>query len=717
MAISDNRVRPLLSLRVYVPGQGQPYFTRRPYRMYEVLAETAGKHLGASTRSSVGVELLEWLEGAGLVCRATWAFQDTRLSLWSTSGGGWEEERPASGAARKYRLVQYSTAANVTYSATTNGWSAPADPAFAFTLGVPDTPGNANISTTPPYNRVEFGATDGTNGWAVQFSKVYGNHLLRRVAGTWQAVLELPEPLYLKDVDEAFVIVRCHRGRIFVSTDFGDTYASYGLPGAAIAVPAAPLTLRGQGGMVAFGLHQLTYAAGVYTSVARNMLPPVTGYYTGAAATLAGRKSEPAGTSVVLASVGSLAAGVCQYTATLTPASSTPAGAPFAFYRTPELYGVSFKTSSAVTTPLGAYTTPFDGTIQSARIEKPRDLDQSSCSLVLRKDPDAALIWNYGRFPRCALYVGWLLDDGSASWNVFPHFVGYLAPMATASQEFRAAELSLQLVNLATHLKRAKWGPRDRAPLGGQTVNAALDEILATEGFDSTYRSWHSRGDLVTLPEGTAEDPCAWPRDGEPKWETMRRLAGHAGLELGQTDAGVFYTQLRDYLTPHIVQTVQAVPPTTLTSLVQRIGLQFDPIENTTDVLCRGEGLFGEELLAAATDYYAETVPTHPRFTPWRDSYQDETDGTCTQGLLNLRAQAIAGDYFRPAFEAPLVQPVNLDSSRRDRVTITRGDAADAFEELGIAETDQFYIVSLTHEIRPYLGECDTLAVLQRIEP
>lgn len=715
MAITENRVRPLTSLQVFLPGQGQPIVTRRAFRWYDVLSESA--KWGTSSRDSVGMPHLEYLESVGLVCRANWTFQDTRLTQWTTSGGSWEEERPAAGAARKYRLVQYSEAANVAYSVTTNGWQAPADPAFAFTLAVPDTPGDANITTTPPYNRVEFGATTGQNGWAVQFSKVNGNHLLLRVAGVWGAVAELPEPLYLKDIDEALVIVRCHRGAIHVSTDFGQSYTSFGIPGTAIAVPGAPLTLRGQGGVVVFGLHQITYAEGTLTSVAKNMLPPVSGYYSGASVSITGRSSAPTGTSLGYANAGSLAAGTARYTTTLTPASSTPAGAPWAFYRTPELYSVTYKTSIAQTTPLGQFITPFDSGIRSIRIDKPRDIDTATASLTIRKDPDSAFVWNLGRYPRVALYLGWMLADGSESWNLLPSFVGYIGPLAAGIEQYRAPEITLGLVNLTHHLKRARWKPTDRIPYGGYTVNEALDDILATEGFGPGDRSWHARGDSVTLPEGKAEDPFEWPRDGESKWESMRRLAGHAGLEIGCSDDGLFYTQRRNYITPFITQTLQAVPPSTLTSLVQKVGLTFDPIENVTHIICRGEGIYGEELLAAATDYGAETFPLNPRFVPWQDSLVDEVSGTTSSGLLGLRAVSMTEEYFPPRFEGQTMQPVNLDSSRRDRVTITRGDALDAFEELGISELDQFYISSLTHLIEPFLGECNTVAVLQRIEP
>src|SRR5689334_1008103 len=130
MAVTDGNVLPLARLTLWSPGQGDPVLAVREFAFYETLE--AAFHRG-SVSATAGEPALECLPGVGLVCRPRLEMQDTRLADYTTTGGAWEERRLPTGAPRKYRLVQYSAAADVTWSAISR-FALPANLSVALSL-------------------------------------------------------------------------------------------------------------------------------------------------------------------------------------------------------------------------------------------------------------------------------------------------------------------------------------------------------------------------------------------------------------------------------------------------------------------------------------------------------------------------------------------------------------------------------------------------------
>src|SRR5262245_31728518 len=155
MAITENRVVPLASIRLFDPAAGDPLVSDRGWGHWDALALQDPRFAVPRISKSSGEPTLEILQGCGLVCRPQLVLQNTRLTNYNTSGGTWEERRPASGI-RKYRLVQTDTTANVAYSATSKV-HLPKNPNLLIEYVLFDTPPDHDADTYPPYVRFEFG--------------------------------------------------------------------------------------------------------------------------------------------------------------------------------------------------------------------------------------------------------------------------------------------------------------------------------------------------------------------------------------------------------------------------------------------------------------------------------------------------------------------------------------------------------------------------------
>ena len=385
MPITDTKVIPLASLRVYDAGEGDPVETDPGHRWYDPLLVTG--HLGTYSRASNGMAKLELLPGVGLTCRPVFTAKDTRIAHYAASGGTWEERRPAVGI-RNIRVCQVDASADTAWTLTSD-FSLPGDPHFAFTLKLAQVNPDNDWTDYPPYARVEFG------DWAVELHREQGTRLMRKVASVWQVAEDLPAPQVWEASGEYLFAVRFLRGRILISVDVGRTWIVYTLPdGTEITQEATPIVLRGQGQMVAFGLHQLFYQEGTYTGPVRNTfhnrVTPVP------SPTLAYRGSAPTYTSVTLEDVTptSTSSALMQYRLTLTPGEAQ-AGWPFSFYRSPTVYAVRFEYPAVRTAGSGAYTTPWDGEILSLDIEKPAELDGASATVRIEKDADTQFTGNY----------------------------------------------------------------------------------------------------------------------------------------------------------------------------------------------------------------------------------------------------------------------------------------------------------------------------------
>lgn len=699
MPPTDSRALPLASIRLFEKGQGDPVVTDHGFAWYDSVAETW--QYGTFSRDTSGKLTLEYLPEVGIVCRPFLVLQDTRLANYATSGGSWEECKPATGTPRKWRLIQVDTSVGIQWSATSS-FPLLADPHVAFSLIFVDGPADWDEDAYPRFVRVEFGG----GLWAIQFSQADGTQLVRWASGQWQAVMDVPEPTGYShgENDERLILLRCLRGRIGVSTDFGRSYRWHGsADGTPLTVESGAYTVRGQGGMCVFGLHQLRYYSGTYTSPPRNTFQQ---RLVGAGAMVTGRASVPTGTTVIFADVSTPAAATAQYRATLTPVAV--AGVPFTFYRTPELYAALLEYPVVTGGGTGFYTTPWDGAIQSVRISKPYELDTGSAAVRIRKEAGEQLVWASGRFPKVQILLGEASESGAESW--WTAFTGYVSAIRCRAEEYGESDLSLEVENLSHHFKRTEWTKQTSRPLGGRTLNQALDLVLQSEGLDASYRAWHALGDTVTLPQGSPEDPFEWPKPGERKWATLARLAGYWGLEIGVTDSGGLFTAPKEFYQPWVSRVWEADPATDLKALVRGVTFGLDCNESATAALVEGTAESGEQLLAWAVDGAAEGNPASARFCPWREVVQEELSATVAPGMLIARAQALARELFSLKLEPDLTLPVDLSVSRREQVRITG-------LKVGIADWDRFVVLSLEHvyEADPSFARLSTTAGLRRL--
>lgn len=726
MAATDSRICPLASLRLYDPGQGDPVVTDRGFGWYDVLAHSAG--YGTIQRDSAGELLLEYLEGVGLVCRPYLKLQDTREARWSFGvDGTWAERLPATGSPRKYRLVQLDTTADIEWDATLDH-DLPKNPSVAFSLMFVDTPPDHDADTYPPYVRIELG--EDSQQFALEFSKIYGGRLLAYDTATaaWVAVRDLPQPQQLGNVDlgETLVILRVLRDQLCISVDYGRSYVFYPLPrdasGTAIPLKPGPAIVRGQGGMLAFGMHQIRYYTGYYISPVRNTLTERTAL---SSATVTGVHYRPPGTTATYSDQSTPESAYAKWKVILTPKSKATSS--FLFYSTPEVYAVKFTYPVVRTLPAWTYTTPWDGVanspfgITAIDIEKPYELDGGKATVTVRLNPDTQFSGNL-RWRKVAIDLGEVDDDGVTT-RTTGGFTGYVALPSTSADGYKHQYLRLQLVTIAERLKRQQWTDFDSLPLGGQTVNQALDAILATEGFDDfpalfafpySYRSWHAVGDNLTLPAGTPENPFEWPRRGESKWETMVRIAGYAGLEIAVLDDGTLSSGPQKYVDLFVSYAVTPTPDTNLTLLVKRAALAADYRESVTAVLVQGiDATTGGARYAYGVDAFAESFALSDRFCPWRETIQEEVPFPCNGLVLAARAQALAVEGFPVKYEPDITLPVNLLVRRRMRVQIQ--DLT-----IGIADWHEFAVLTLKHTYRaddPGFAQMDTVAGLRRVWP
>ncbi|MDO8604894.1 MAG: hypothetical protein Q7R40_00020, partial [Phaeospirillum sp.] len=627
---------PVAHVRLYADGSDDAIVLDRGTCRYDLVGAggRGGQVSGTISVDANKVPKLRFIPDVGLTCREYYTPRDTLLANYTPTGGSWEQRKPATGSPRPYFLTQYSAAADVVWEAEST-FTFPADPSFAVVFDLADTPGDHDATTYPPYVRIEFGNA----AWALEYSKVYGARLLQMVSGAWVAIADLSELSGLGNADggELLILLRVLRGRIHVSHDRGRSYASWGNPdGTAISIPAHKITLRGQGGQVVFGLHQLQYVTGVFTSPTRNTL---TSRAITATPTISGKVYEPSGTSTGFADASSPLVGTAGYTATLTPSTATgPPG--WSMHRTPEVYAVFFSYPVVTLPALGYYTTPWDGEILQVEVDKPYELDGATATVTIQKDAATQFDWPYGRFPKAQLRLGELAENGTGvTW--YTSFTGYIAEPRVEQQGYGQAKLTLKLENASLRLRDAQWTDFDSVPLGGQTLNAALDDILYSEAIPQYfyYRDWYFNGDVFLLPAGLAEDPFEWPQRGESKWETAQRLAGYAGLELAVRDDGTLTTVVRNSFFASIVHTFEATATGELNYGLQAMSVSRNDRESATLILVQGNDVTGAVMYAYAIDSVAELVPANGRFCAFRRIVQEEVQGTTTLGMLLSRAQ------------------------------------------------------------------------------
>lgn len=688
------------SVRVYAAGHGDPILIDPGLAWYDVIGPD-GFRAGTPEVNARGLPLTQWVDGVGLCPRAFPIPQDSRFSQGTASGGTWEERQIATGR-NTYRLNQIDTANTVTsWSWTFTSQAHPANPQFAFSLILPDTPSDWDYATYPPFIRVEVGASYG-----VELSKD-GTSLVRFVAGSWRWVADLPNPpraAGYSDGEEVWLWFRVLRGQVAISFDFGRSYTLYAPAGESLSIPAGHVVLRGRGGAVTGGLHQLKTFEGDWDSSVKHLERP----RVSATETFGGSRYDG---SVAFTDLGDPAARLAQYRVTLSPAETS--GTLWDWYDSPTLYAAQVRIAPVVQTLGSDYTTPWDDDLWSIRISKPVALSGTSATVVFRVPAFEANELEGYRWRKVEILTGYHLSDGSD--EVYTSLVGYLEEWSAEwSDEFEQWVITWKVANASARFRRNPWGPFRQVVLAGQTPNAAADEILYWHGLNSSYRSWHVAGSLGVIDPGAPESPCELTHPTELPWETLERIFAERFLEVGVADDGTFFTLPKDYAGGSVTMTYHGGDPDggdDERNRPARISRRTDYKESYTAALVYGTDANGQFVFATAYDSDAETNVASPRFSQWRECILKEIPGTPSGAYLVGHCQALAQERFPLHAEADVVVPVDPRRSRREKVALYGYEGGD------IADGEEFVILTLEHawEAGKGLTALSTQAGLRRL--
>jgi len=698
------------SVRVFEPGHGDP-ICLDPGLGWECPLSQHWQS-GAISRNTNRSQQLEYLEGIGLTCRPILVAKDTRLSQWTTSGGGWEEERSSVGGQRFYQLSQYDTTTTVTAWSATSTWTAPKDASYAFTVHLPDTPSDWDYATYPPFIRIELGGE-----WGVEFTKE-GAFLVRYVAGNWGAVADLPQPAKgsgYSDEKAIGIYVRCLRGQIGVSMEWGrpGSYEWYPAPNETLSIAAAKVVVRGRGGAITFGCHQLQFVAGTFTSHVKELERARVSWVVSFAKS---RYAAPTGTSVAFTDLGSPVARLAQWRATLTP-TSTGAGTPFTWHFAPVLYAAHYRVPPEVQAGGTDFTTPWDDTLTSVKITKPVRLDGSTAEITFTVSAFDVLSLVALRWRRCEVELGYVLSDETT--EPYDCFVGHVEEIeASWGEDLSEISLTVHLANTSAIFRRDPWTPFTCLLLSGQTPNDAGDEILASRGRGTSYRSWHAAGASGIIALGNPDEPNELTRTGELPWETLSRIFLERNLELGVDDAGVVYTAPQDYVAPTVTWEYRSAPvdgdtdPPEVRKQFRTIKYRIDFKESATAALVYGTGPDGQLVFRYTYDSDAETNVASERFSPFRETRLKELSGSPDTGLVTGHCQALAGEAFLLKREIDLSVPLDVVRSRRERVAVYDCDG------LGIPDGTECVLLTLSHTWTAGDGwtRMETTAGLRRLD-
>lgn len=185
---------------------------------------------------------------------------DERYSQRMGDAGRWRIVQPT-GLGYTY-LQQYDGA--VSSFQLTSRHELGADPSFAVTMyreASPE-PEEEPAGASALYTGFDFGGV-----WSVRLPKGWPAELYRLVGGKWKLcsfktwkTSELYGDSY--GCKEIYVIVMVLDGKLLIKSSFDEESWVYADPsGRAIAVAAAPVTLRGNAGPAYYGLHQVEYAS------------------------------------------------------------------------------------------------------------------------------------------------------------------------------------------------------------------------------------------------------------------------------------------------------------------------------------------------------------------------------------------------------------------------------------------------------------------------
>jgi hypothetical protein len=706
MALLGGRIQPLIDLRLLDAGEGDPVVTDRGFSWYDILANSYG--LGKPSRNTRRVPLLEWLPGIGLSCRTFFVAQDTLLVNWTTSGGLWYQSKPGSGRYRNTRLYQQDTGATVQWSATSRS-SQRQNPSFAVLLTPSDMPPDYDTTTVEPFVRVEFGS--GAYRFGVKLDKD-GRCYLEQfdlTVNDWQHVMDLPAPpkaAGLSDGEQLLIGVRCKRGQVGVSVDWGQTHTWYGTPGT-IAIPGAPATVRGAGGAIDFLLGELREYTATWDSPRQ---PTLTSSILGSAL-VDGWYEAPPGSSLTFTDTSDTLAALAGYRATFTV---NPDG------QGPVLYSTTFRYLTQSVVGAATYTTPWTGAVNSGhgratevRIRKPESLRESTCTVRIKLNSGDTPITALRR-RKLQVRLGYRVytdptDDTVYADHWWTAFTGYTGLPEFEQGEFGGCWMTVT-ATAAAHWTKTEWWPTDVRPLGGRPVNDAADVVLESEGISGLnlplYRNWDPLGDAFILDTGTPEEPFELIRPTEDKWTTLERLFSYPELELGIDDEAVLFTLQRNPdgtpATTGVFHDYHAsgADSVDLEKMLQEAKNRLDYDQSGTAVMISARSQAdGTAIRVYAVDTYAEdkAAAGDDRFCPWREAGPDgqqEISDPCNAAMLIYKVGQAAYRLFPLKWEPELVAFLNLNVGRRDTIRV-HGTADQA-----LPDTTECVVMTADHLVK-----------------
>lgn len=694
------RIRAIASLDVYNDLTGDPVITDHGFGYYQHLEKVCKAESDALyDYTANGMPLLELLEGIGLANRPFLQPKDTNLSDFIvTPLNGWAEVKPEQGYYRVKRIEQFSAVAGLLYSATSN-YQLPENPHVAFELFMPEPPIDYDYAANPPpWVRIELG-----NGqFGIQIEGSNGCHFVANINGVWRAIKKLDHPGKHGHQSAIWIWIRCMRGKVGVSFDFGAHYEWFGSKNRLnpYTIRAGKWRVTGQNGVLAIGIHQLSYFTGNFLSPSRNAFvtringPVIVGQY-----------QTPYGSGVTFTDVSRDARQTCVYKVTMTP--STVGAYPWPVYQCPTLQGVTFRYpfQRNVTTPVS--TQPYDRWLLQADIDKPEELGNSTATIRFHSDAWAALASVNWRWKKIRLRLGYKLDDGTNEWYV--SFIGY-----TREPTFERDKQSMQvLVSItadcgAVRFKDTEWDKLMIVPLSGAPPNRAADFIVASEGLmdeagiDRTYVNWTTFNgtDTVPMDVGSGDDPADMTKPGEKKWSTLERIFAGYGCKVGCDDSGILFTVPNDYSDPTVSFHFRGTPisSTDYRDQMTDVNRRMDAGDKYTFVIIGGKGPDDEDITYFATDAAAELNAASGRACPWRRTFQDELDGTSTPQRVLNRASFETNHRFGTRWLVQSSIPVHLGLQRLQRV------AVHDQTPLGIAEGKECIVRTVRHSYRAGAG-------------
>lgn len=718
---TPTRVTPVASIDVFDVANGDPILTDRGFSRLDILKKENNErsYQGFPDCFPNGAPKLQFLEDVGLTLRGYINPVDMRLSQHICSpGDSWDELQSIGGTKNVYHL-RYSDTLGTAFTVRSN-YNIPANPVFAVSLIIPETPNTWNFSSQEPYTRIEFG-----NGqWAVLLSKQNGNVLLVNISGQWIVAGDLQEGkgsgAARAITDEKWVIIRCEFGGIFISFDMGHSWNPFFTPDLTpINVPAGPWQITGQGHAPVIGIGEYQPVTAGYNSPAWDSFDIRS---TLATAIVTGHGYIPAaGGSIAFSDLSIPTSAIAQYRAVLTPVQIMTF--PFRMWNTPALQNVTLRYPFQRVTTSGAVSQPWDAYILEIAINEPEKLADGTCHITLSADAHTTYDFTGMRDRRVRVHLGYLMSDGTTDYETA--FTGYISDdVKTSINAWGQKYISISLVNIAGLFAKRQWDILHAGTFAGMTPQNVGDFILMSEGFmdeaaiDRTYADWFTAS-LGTVPLSLGEwhHPFETIKPQESKMKTLERIFDYYGFEVGVTKDGGFISVPKNFISTTSTWTVYAGDDLMMDDIrkqIETISYKYNIKDSATAVMVYGVMSNGQTGVIYSIDDPAETDTTQERFTPFRQWVIEEFSGAHGKpdNLLMLeRLVNLSRDNLGLKKEPNLNFPVHIQRGRRDKI-IVKGCAG-----LGIPDASEFALMSqsITYKWNETLGEIKSVCVLKML--